>query len=143
MTYQRTKLLSAVATLLAATVFLPVFTKAADAPTPPALQATRVEIQRSDVPGTELETRLYLITFPPGASAPVHHHPVDGLGYILEGAARSAYGSDAPVTLVAGQSFHDLATVPHTVFVNANPDKPLKFLVAYTVKKGAPVIEIP
>jgi len=143
MQYHRTNMLSIAGMLLAVAALVPGVTTAADAPMPTALQATRVEIQRSDVPGTELETRLYLITYPPGASAPVHHHPVDGLGYILEGAARSAYGSDAPVTLVAGQSFHDLAVVPHTVFVNANPDKPLKFLVAYTVKKGAPVIEIP
>jgi len=108
-----------------------------------AADVTRQEIQRSDVPGTDLETRLYLITFPPGAVAPVHHHPVDGLGYIVEGMAESAYGNDAPVTLRAGQSFHDLAVVSHTLFRNADPDKPLKFLVAYTVKKGAPVIEVP
>jgi len=125
MQYHRTNMLSIAGMLLAVAALVPGVTTAADAPMPTALQATRVEIQRSDVPGTELETRLYLITYPPGASA------------------RSAYGSDAPVTLVAGQSFHDLAVVPHTVFVNANPDKPLKFLVAYTVKKGAPVIEIP
>ncbi|HSY27063.1 MAG TPA: cupin domain-containing protein [Burkholderiaceae bacterium] len=143
MTYERAKLLSTVAMPLAASAFLAAFAHGAEAPTPTALQVTRVEIQRSDVPGTELETRLYLITYPPGASAPVHHHPVDGLGYILEGSARSAYGSDAPTTIVAGQSFHDLAAVSHTVFVNADSQKPLKFLVAYTVKKGQPVIEIP
>jgi quercetin dioxygenase-like cupin family protein len=143
MPYQPAKLLSTVAMLLVASVSLPRFANAADAPAPTALKVTRVEIQRSDVPGTELETRLYLITYPPGASAPVHHHPVDGLGYILEGTAQSAYGSDAPTTIVAGQSFHDLPTVPHTYFVNADPEKPLKFLVAYTVKKGQPVIEIP
>ncbi len=143
MTYRPAKLLSMAAMLLAASAFLSSFANGAEAPTPTVPQVTRVEIQRSDVPGTDLETRLYLITYPPGASAPVHHHPVDGLGYILEGTARSAYGSDAPTTIVAGQSFHDLATVPHTVFVNADSEKPLKFLVAYTVKKGQPVIEVP
>ena len=143
MTYQRAKLLSTLAMLVAAGASAPVSSSAADTPTPPIAQVNRVEIQRSDVPGTELETRLYLITYPPGTAAPLHHHPVDGLGYILEGTARSAYGSDVPVTLVAGQSFHDLPTVPHTVFVNADANKTLKFLVAYTVKKGQPVIEIP
>ena len=143
MTYQRARLLPALAMLFAASALLSGPASAADAPTPPAQQVSRVEIQRSDVPGTELETRLYLITYPPGAAAPLHHHPVDGLGHLLEGTARSAYGSDAPVTLVAGQSFHDLPVVPHTFFVNASADKPLKFLVAYTVKKGQAVIEVP
>jgi hypothetical protein len=72
---------------------------------------TRIELAQSDVPGTDLETRLYLITYPAGAAAPVHHH--------------------------AG------ANVPHTPFENANPRGPLRFLIAYTVKKGAPVIEVP
>src|ERR1700756_2009558 len=106
MTYQPAKLLAMLAMLIVASVSLPRFANAADAPTPAALQVTRVEIQHSDVPGTELETRLYLVTYPPGASAPVHHHPVEGLGYILEGTARSAYGSDAPTTFATGQSFH-------------------------------------
>ena len=78
----------------------------------------RTELERSDVPGTDLETRLYLIVYPPGAAAPVHHHPVDGIGYILEGAAL-------------------------TIFANVDMHRPLKFLVAYTVKKGAAVIEMP
>lgn len=117
--------------------------RSADASTPAAATITRTELGRSDVPGTDLETRIYLIVFPPGAAAPVHHHPVEGIGYIIEGTARSAFGADAPVVLTAGQSFHDKAMVSHTVFVNADAKKPLKFLVAYTVKKGTPVIEVP
>jgi quercetin dioxygenase-like cupin family protein len=113
------------------------------AATAPATGVTRTELERSDVPGTDLETRLYLIEYPPGAAAPVHHHPVDGIGYILEGTALSAFGADTPGTIVAGQSFHDKAVIPHTVFANADAHKPLRFLVAYTVRKGAAVIETP
>lgn len=118
-------------------------TSSADASTPATSAVTRTEVGRSDVPGTDLETRVYLIVYPPGAAAPVHHHPVEGIGYIIEGTARSAFGADAPVVLTAGQSFRDLAMVPHTVFANVDAEKPLKFLVAYTVKKGAPVIDVP
>jgi len=116
---------------------------AAAAANPIPAAVTRTELAHRDVPGTDLETRLYLITYPPGAAAPLHHHPVEGLGYILEGAARSAYGQNAPVTLTQGQSFVDLADVPHKLFENASARRPLRFLIAYTVKKGAPVIEIP
>lgn len=117
--------------------------KSAQATAHTPVTIVRTELERSDVPGTNLETRLYLIVYPPGASAPVHHHPVEGIGYIIEGKARSAFGSDAPVTLVAGQSFHDRAMIPHTVFANADTQRPLTFVVAYTVEKGAPVIETP
>lgn len=109
--------------------------------TPSAI--SRIELGHSDVPGTDLETRLYLITYAPGVAAPLHHHPVEGIGYIVEGAARSAFGTDVPVTLAAGQGFHDQAMTAHTVFANADARKPLKFLVAYTVRKGAPVMEVP
>ena len=104
---------------------------------------TRVELEHSDVPGTNLETRLYLIAYAPGVAAPLHHHPVEGIGYIVEGVARSAFGTDAPVTLTAGQGFRDQAMTAHTVFANADARKPLKFLVAYTVRKGTPVMEVP
>jgi quercetin dioxygenase-like cupin family protein len=134
---------STAAILAAGTLALAGATAAADSANTTPAAVTRVELAHSDVPGTDLETRLYLITYPPGAAAPLHHHPVEGLGYILEGAARSAYGQNPPVTLTEGQSFVDLADVPHTLFVNTNPRGPLRFLIAYTVKKGAPVIEIP
>lgn len=104
---------------------------------------SRIELARSDVPGTDLETRLYLIVYPPGAAAPVHHHPVEGIGYIVEGTARSAFGTDAPVTLATGQGFHDKANIAHTIFENTDAQKPLKFIIAYTVQKGAPVLETP
>ncbi len=68
---------------------------------------------------------------------------MEGLGYILEGVTRSAYGQNPPVTLAEGQSFVDLAGVPHALFENTDPHRPLRFVIAYTVKKGAPVIEIP
>lgn len=104
---------------------------------------TRIELEHSDLPGTNLETRLYLIVYPPHTVAPVHHHPVEGIGYIVKGTARSAFGSDAPITLVAGQSFHDKADITHTIYENADAHRPLKFVVAYTVQKGTPVLEMP
>ena len=138
-----TKRMRAAAALAAGAAAVSGATSAADSAVtlPPAV--TRTELAHSDVPGTDLETRLYLITYPPGAAAPVHHHPVEGLGYVLEGEARSAYAQNPPVTLSEGQSFIDLATTPHTLFENADRHRQLRFVIAYTVKKGAPVMEIP
>lgn len=37
---------------------------------PDSNKIQRVEIQKSDVPGTNLEMRVLLVTYPPGAAAP-------------------------------------------------------------------------
>jgi quercetin dioxygenase-like cupin family protein len=109
----------------------------------PSQKIDRVEIQRSNVPDTDLEMRVILVTYPPGAAAPVHHHPVVGINYILEGAAETAFDNDAPRTYKAGQSFQDLAMHPHTIFRNASQTEPLKFLIFYTIPKGMPALYVP
>lgn len=103
----------------------------------------RVEIQRSEVPGTDLEMRVLLVTYPPGAAAPVHHHPVVGINYILEGTAETAFDNDPPRTYKAGESFQDLAIRPHTIFRNASRTEPLRFLIFYTIPRGMPILYVP
>jgi hypothetical protein len=56
-----------------------------------------------DLPGWEV--RLFPISYPPGAVANNHSHPVVGVGYVLEGARVSAFDDDREETFVAGQSF--------------------------------------
>src|ERR1041384_2570607 len=80
------------------------------------------EIRRTLVashPATELpgwETQLYLIEYGPAASAPVHIHPVVGVGRVLEGSFVSAFGDEQLVEVHAGQGFVDQAAVPHRIF---------------------------
>lgn len=57
--------------------------------------------------------------------------------------APSTYGTNVPAPLTAGKGFQDRAVVAHTVFANADTQKRLVFLIAYTVRKGAAVIETP
>ena len=105
---------------------------------------TRTLLEQRDLeesPGWE--TRLYLIHYEPGAAAPLHHHPVEGMGYVVRGSFESAFEGEAPVVVHDGQSFRDRAKVPHTLFRNADPSKPLDFVIAYVVRKGAPVMEAP
>ncbi len=103
----------------------------------------RTELERRQIAGTEQEMQLYLIVYPPGVAAPVHHHPTIGMGYVLTGTVESAFGSDDPKIYHVGQSFQDKAITPHTIFRNVDKHKPLKFLIYYTVKKGQPVVETP
>ncbi|HWX02889.1 cupin domain-containing protein [Collimonas sp.] len=109
----------------------------------PAAGITRTMLQRYAIPGSDQEMRMDLIVFPPGAASPLHHHPVAGLNYILEGTAESAYGDEQPRLYHAGESLQDRATVPHTLFRNADQHAVLRFLIFYTVKVGQPYLVVP
>jgi quercetin dioxygenase-like cupin family protein len=99
---------------------------------------TRVLLQTSSIAELpEWETRLFLITYPPGADGSKHSHPVAGLGFILEGTIVSAFDDDPEETFVAGQSFLDRAGF-HRVSRNGSQTQPMKFIIAYTVKRGEP-----
>lgn len=81
--------------------------------------------------------RLVLTTFPPGVGAPLHHHPSVAHNYILEGVAESQYAGEELFRFTSGQSYQDKANVQHMVFRNPDRTAPLRYLIAYTVKKGA------
>jgi quercetin dioxygenase-like cupin family protein len=91
----------------------------------------------------EWETRLYLIEYAPGADGSGHHHPVVGLVYMLRGTILSAFGDERPVAIREGESFVDAAHQIHTVSRNASKAEPLRFVIAYTVKRGEPVTVLP
>jgi len=105
----------------------------------------RGEIRRTllgSQPATRLpgwETRLYLIEYGAGASAPLHVHPVVGVGQVLEGSFISAFGSDRETEVRAGQGFVDPPGVAHRVFRNASAEHPLRFLIAYTIQPEQPI----
>lgn len=92
------------------------------------------------VPG--MKTQLWQIEYPPGASAPPHHHPVVGIGYVIEGAFDSGFAGAPLAHVSAGQSFVDPARVEHRVFRNASSRQALKFVVAYTIPGGTPIVEL-
>jgi quercetin dioxygenase-like cupin family protein len=87
--------------------------------------------------------RQVLVTFPPGAGSPSHHHPSVGLNYVLEGVAESQYSGEELRRFTSGQSYQDKANEQHTIFRNPDPTSALKFLLAYTVKKGQSFLIIP
>ncbi len=101
-------------------------------------EVSRVLLEASPVDGMPgWEMRLFLITYPPGADGSNHSHPVVGIGLILEGTIVSAFDNDPEETLTAGQSFQDRASF-HRVSRNGSQTEPLKFVIAYVVRKGEP-----
>ena len=114
---------------------------AADASNMPPI--SRTVLERRPIPGTDQSMALILVTFQPGVSAPLHHHPVAGLNYIVEGTAESAYGRDAPRLYRAGDTLQDLPNVPHTIFRNPDKDKVLRFLIFANLRADQPYTVAP
>ena len=101
-------------------------------------EVTRVLLQTSTVEGMPgWEMRLFLITYPPGADASNHSHPVAGIGLVLEGVMISAFDNDPEETITAAQSFRDRASF-HRVSRNGSLTEPMRFLIAYTARSGEP-----
>src|ERR1700748_719902 len=101
-------------------------------------EVTRVLLETSPVDGMPgWETRLFYITYPPGADGSGHSHPVVGLGLVLEGTMVSAFDDDAEEIFTAGQSFMDRSSF-HRVSRNGSQTEPMKFVIAYTVRVGEP-----
>ena len=97
---------------------------------------TRKLLERVTLPGDTRELFVVEVTYPPGGVAPLHRHPVGGAIYIVEGTAESAYGSEAPRQYRAGDTLQDRADIPHTLFRNCDPDRPLRFLTIYALEPG-------
>jgi len=113
----------------------------ADCGTPPAATAVtatagirRTLVQRSPAHEPGWETRLYLIEYPPGASAPAHVHPVNGVGFVIEGAFESRFDGEPMQRVEAGSGFVDRAEVPHLLFRNVSSEHVLRFMIAYTIR---------
>lgn len=108
---------------------------AAAAISPPAANGIRRTLVRRE-PAHEngWETRLYLIEYPPGVAAPPHFHPAVGVGWVIDGEFEHAFGDEPLSRVKAGEGFTDQAEVTHRVFRNASADRPLRFLIAYTMR---------
>jgi quercetin dioxygenase-like cupin family protein len=95
---------------------------------------TRKVLERLPLPGDNRELVVVEVTYPPGGVAPLHRHPVGGALYIIEGVAESAYGGDDPRQYRAGETLQDRADIPHTLFRNCDPERPLRFLTIYVLE---------
>lgn len=70
---------------------------------PPA--AKWKELQRREIPGTQLDAETTVIEIPPGATSARHSHPGQDFGYMIEGTIVLMVDGKAPVTLKAGDTF--------------------------------------
>lgn len=107
-----------------------------------------MSIQRTilqSVPIPELpgwESRLVLLEYPPGVTAPVHDHPVSATGFILSGNVVSQWEGGVEERYSTGDSFIDHGGKIHIKSENESKTEPLKMLLSYVIKIGEPNVRM-
>jgi len=92
----------------------------------------------TDIPGKEVV--MLTVTYPPGASDPVHRHNAHAFVYVLEGSVVMQVKAGKEVTLTPGQTFYEGPDDIHVVGRNASKTSPAKFLVLMVKDKGSPIL---
>ena len=97
----------------------------------------RTILQRSDVPGTNLEIIYAAVEIAAGVKAERHNHPGVTMGQVLEGDFWLHLDGQPEQVLHAGESL----TIPDRAMHNEGAtDKPVKLIVVYVVEKGKPLV---
>jgi quercetin dioxygenase-like cupin family protein len=106
-----------------------------------AQQATppikRTILQKSDIPGTNLEVVLGLAEVAPGVLVGRHTHPGPEQGTVTEGELILMIEGQAEKTVKAGESYQVPVGAIHDA--KAGGDKPVKVIASYVVPKGQPL----
>ena len=84
------------------------------------------------------EVSMVAVTYPPGGASAAHRHNADVFVYVLEGSVVMQVDGGAPVTLSAGQTFHESPADVHRVSKNASDTTPAKILAILVKDQGAP-----
>src|SRR5258708_11108844 len=95
-------------------------------------------IDLADYPGKE--GRMIEVSYPPGARDVIHRHDAHAFVYVIEGQIIMQLKGRPPVTLKAGQTFHEGPSDVHVVGRNASNTEPARFVVVLLKAKGAPIL---
>jgi quercetin dioxygenase-like cupin family protein len=89
------------------------------------------------------EHRMFLLEYPAGVAVPVHHHPIAGPNYVVQGSIVSQWeGDEKPQVYHAGHSFIDYAELSHIRAESISQTEDLKLIACYVVEVGEPNVVI-
>src|SRR5579863_1885142 len=106
----------------------------------PAHAQSQAKVARSEklpnVPGKSVTA--VVVTFPPGAKSPPHHHAGSVLVYVLSGEVRSENSATGPAKVYkAGETFFEPPGSEHLVSENASTTEPASLLAVFVADDGA------
>lgn len=103
---------------------------------PSGITATTVSEEKlTHVPGKNVTVEI--VTFPPLAVAPEHHHGGSVTVYVLSGTIRSQLAGGPVLDYHAGQSFFEPLGAIHVLAENPSPTEPAKFMAIHIADEGA------
>lgn len=94
-------------------------------------------LQRFDVPGTNYETVIMRVEFPPNYDVKRHSHPGPQASYVLQGELTYLFDGEPPAKRVAGESKDLPGYAIHGA--KAGPGGAV-LLNSYVVEKGKPLV---
>ena len=110
---------------------------AAQQPAAPLASAPikRIPLQKSDVPGTNMEMITGIAEIAPNVNIGRHSHFGIESGYVLEGVSTLLIEGQPPKPMKAGESY----TIPAGAIHDARSgETPVRILAVYVVEKGKP-----
>jgi len=102
--------------------------------------SVKIELQRADLTGKDMDIIVNLFEVPPGATVARHIHPAEEVVYVLEGGTLEQPDGTL-LTFEAGMTIIYPRGVPHAG-VKVVGDRSLKMLNVFIVDKGRPVTEL-
>src|SRR5437764_5524705 len=88
------------------------------------------------IPNAEGKSMIaVVVTYPPGAKSPAHHHARSAFiyAYVLSGAIRSQVGDEPAKVYKVGEGFYELPGSHHRISENASDREPASLLAIFVV----------
>jgi quercetin dioxygenase-like cupin family protein len=86
-----------------------------------------------------------VVTYPPGAKSPAHHHAPSAFiyAYVLSGAIRSQVDDEPAKIYRAGESFYEAPGSHHRISENASASDPASLLAVFVIDTNDSPLTIP
>ena len=94
-----------------------------------------------NVPGKSMTTAI--VTFPPGAYSPRHHHPGSVMAFVLEGTVRSQLEGGPVGTYSVGQTWFEPPGTIHLFAENASSTQTAELLATFVADDDCGSLTIP
>lgn|SRR2546423_2660424 len=79
------------------------------------------------------------VTYAPGGFSPPHRHPCPVIGYVVNGAIRTAVDEGRDAVIHAGEAFYEAPNGIHRVSANASDRVPVRFLAFFLCDNDQPL----
>ena len=98
------------------------------------------------IPNSEGKSMVaVVVTYPPGAKSPAHHHARSAFiyAYVLAGAVRSQVEGAPAKVYKAGESFYEMPGSHHRISENASDKDPASLLAVFVIDSHDSPLTIP